>query len=160
MTDGISGEAEMTFLGALVESTVETLRTMAMLEASCVRQCREPECGLGWDVGARMALTSGGAGCIGVATGMECARKIVGRIVGQEAAEVDDDEASAGLAEVLNMIAGNAKTRLAGTPQHFELSLPEPWKGRTDAPCEAPAKGLTAVFDVEGAAFAVCAHMG
>lgn len=160
MTDGTSDEMGRRFFEVLEQSAVETLRTMAMIEATCVRQCRGSECGLGWDVGARMALAGESKGCIGVAADMSCAKKIVGRIVGQETAEVADDDASAGLAEVLNMIAGSAKTRLVGTPYHFELTIPEPWVGRREAVCDAGEGGRTIVFDVEGAPFAICAAVG
>lgn len=160
MTDGPTAETGAPLLDALIESTMETLMTMAMLATSCVRRCRESECGLGWDAGASMRLAGAKTGCIGVAAGMDCARMIVGRIVGQDIEEVSDADARNGLAEVLNMIAGNAKARLAGTPHHFELTIPTPWTGVRKGVCDAPGGGATAVFDVEGMAFAVCAHVG
>lgn len=160
MTHGTAAESDARYFDVLAQSTIETLRTMAMLEASCVRRCRECECGLSWDAGARMELTGRAAGCIGIAAGLACAQKIVSRIVGEDVADVTQDDAAGGLGEVLNMIAGSTKTRLAGTPYHFELTIPVPWVGRRKSVCDGTGDGITAVFDVEGEPFALCARIG
>jgi CheY-specific phosphatase CheX len=64
-------------------------------------------------------------GCIGVAISHALATEMIACILGLRTEDLEADEVPGGICEVLNVITGNAKARLKGTPFHFEISPPE-----------------------------------
>jgi len=80
-------------------------------------------------------------GIVTVGFPRETALNAVSKILGTELTELDD-EVSDGVAEIVNMIAGNAKSKLAtaeGTP--LDLSLPTVVKG-TDYRIDSPGDSV------------------
>lgn len=65
------------------------------------------------------------------------AKKIVAEMLGMDEAEMDDETLRDGVGEMANIVAGNVKAALSGTPYRFLLSLPEIHSGAVSLPAEA-----------------------
>ena len=140
---------------AFTASTRELLATMAQLDAECVKVCRFRNAGVSREVAARMEVQGATRGTVVAATDMKLAGRIVGRMTGKTDSELTPAEIAGGFKEILNIIAGSAKSRLAGQPGHFELTCPEPWDGDGAAVEKRTGADLTAVvFEVDGVRFA------
>lgn len=73
-------------------------------------------------------ITSGGAGrlvlCFSVATATALARRVLADVADEPA----DDMVRDCLGEIANVVAGQAKALLVGSPAHFTLSTPTVWE--------------------------------
>ena len=111
---------------AFVEAALEVLSTMAMLELK-VETIDEPgNEELFLEYAAVVDLTGEvGSGSLVVTLGDALLKNVVASMLGLEISELDgDNDIFDGVGELINMIAGNAKTSLATTQHHFEFSLP------------------------------------
>lgn len=54
----------------------------------------------------------------------DAARRVVATMLAMEEDEVDEDTLRDGVGEMVNIVAGQAKSALTDTPWHFELGLP------------------------------------
>lgn len=143
-------DAPPEYVEAFVASTREVLQTMALLDAVCSRTCPPAECGGPYGMGAAMTLSGKATGLIVVGTGRELAGRIVAAMMGRARETLEDEQLTGGILEITNMIAGGAKSRLAGTSYHFELSTPQPCALQDFlARNPPPATPHAAVFDVE-----------
>ncbi len=106
----------------LAEAVAVALREMAAVESGLC----EIGTGAPGEVSAIIPVaTAAGAGYVAlhftVASANELARRVLARA---EAGEGDDATRRDCLGEVANVVAGQAKTLLYGTPYHFTLSTP------------------------------------
>ena len=111
---------------AFVEAALEVLSTMAMLELK-VETIEEPgNEDLFLEYAAVVDLTGEvGSGSLVVTLRDALSKNVVASMLGLEVSELDgDDDLFDGVGELINMIAGNAKTSLSQTPYHFSFSLP------------------------------------
>ncbi len=113
----------------IVEATSDVLSTMASFEVKAkefVQRNGTPEC---LDVTACMDITgilgfSGGRkGSILITFTEAIALKVVGGMLGVTLSKIDADVRD-GVGEIINMIAGGAKTRLQQQGVFFDLSIP------------------------------------
>lgn len=118
-----------------VDTTVEVLSTMASLECSYTGDHQYEEIGADCDVATCLDITgilgfSGGRrGSIVVTFTNEIAKSAVGGMLGIEFEEIDSDVRD-GVGELVNMIAGGAKTKLQDKGLDFELSIPNTVMGK------------------------------
>ena len=112
-----------------IDVTVEVLSTMAQLEVTpkgvqeiegdsslmAVTACM--------DITGVLGFSGGKQGSILVTFPERMALSAVGGMLGMEFTEVDGDVRD-GVGEIVNMIAGSAKTRLQNRGINFELSIP------------------------------------
>jgi CheY-specific phosphatase CheX len=116
------------------ESATEALRVMAEIEAVPSGPSTIEDSG----VVATIDLVGGAKGRLVLAFPSSVAQEVARRILGQTTvapAMVDDC-----IGEVANVVAGQAKARLFGTPAHFNLSIP-----RVTNHFEAPLNGDVAI---------------
>jgi CheY-specific phosphatase CheX len=123
---------------AFAEAVASTLRDMASLEAvardSHTRLVATPEgvSALLWVTQAANSSVTPLAGKTSAATGdfaiafpAQVAKELARRVFASSGAELDDAMVPDCVGEVANVIAGQAKTLLVGTAQHFVFSTPE-----------------------------------
>lgn len=159
----ISGETlslrpdDIPFAKAFIESVSDVISVMAGMDAS-VRDVyvTHGQYFLG-DVSGLMKLSGISEGYIAVNFREATARKIIAGLLGQRTEDLSSSDIDDGVYEALNMIAGGAKAKLAGTSHYFELSTPVVIR---DSDCKrlgiAGARSLRITFDLsEGGPFAV-----
>jgi chemotaxis protein CheX len=119
------------FLDPFVEATVATLRTMAGLAPDLAEVGVAPRGHLQGDVSGLVGfLGARGEGFVALTFRFDLARRIVGRLLGQSPDGLSDDDVIDGVGEMINMVAGRAKSRFAGTPFALQCALPQVITGR------------------------------
>ena len=146
---------EQTFLEAFILSTEDALLTMAGITSSY--QQLEPSLSLSNSdslIYSTMSVQGDSSGFVGIAILPELAASIISAILGQNPEELAEDEVIGGVAEVLNVIAGNAKARLKGTSDHFEITPPScaDLSLISEQYLNVPSS-IALTFDVEGTPF-------
>lgn len=134
--------SEDPILKAFADAAVETLKAMAMLdlETGEVSEVRALEDTL--DYSATMGLCGENEGLLVMSLESSLARQIVATMLGADESEIDSDLLD-GVGELLNMIAGTAKTTLARSGHHFNLSIPAVLEGaKTAVTPQTPLAGL------------------
>lgn len=114
---------------AVQAATHGVIRTMAAMEAKCVRICTPASCEdeeIPAGVSIIMKPPGRTVGFMALSTSRRLAAGLIGAVTGSHPDLLTDDQVSEGMAEILNMIAGDSKNRLAGTPYHFRFALPRP----------------------------------
>jgi len=112
-----------------IDVTVEVLSTMASFDARVadIRDIHGPgeENGVAscLDITAVLGFSGGRQGSLLITFSKDTALSAVGGMLGMELAELDGDVRD-GIGELVNMIAGGAKTRLQSKGLNFELSIP------------------------------------
>ena len=136
----------------LVASTLNTFQTMLMIELTPVLSEPYPvvECEFAGMIGFSGDISGNIAICMSRATAMESAASFVGEKI------TDDSELSDCVGELVNMIAGNAKSSL--DDKNIMLSIPEVivgkdikiefcrFKTRTELFFESPAGPIRLIF--------------
>ena len=118
-----------------IDVTIEVLSTMASLEVKSTGHFQIENHENSLDVTACMDITgvlgfSGGRrGSVLVTFSREMALNAVGGMLGIELEEIDGDVTD-GIGELVNMIAGGAKTRLQAKGIDFDLSIPNTVLGK------------------------------
>ncbi|MFC1571989.1 chemotaxis protein CheX [Candidatus Eisenbacteria bacterium] len=108
-----------------VEGVRSTMSTMAGLEP--VERCVEiAETGrFHGDITALMGLTGkSGEGFVGITLESSLAQLVVSKILGLDPGELEPIDITDGVGELINMIAGTAKSILNGTQYQFNCALP------------------------------------
>jgi CheY-specific phosphatase CheX len=136
-----------------VEAVTAALREMAAVESGP----RAGDGGAPADVSAVLPVTTAaGAGFVALhfseATATELARRTLARA---EAGDGDPALLRDCLGEVVNVVAGQAKALLVGTPYHFALATPRVESG--GATCDDGA--LVVAFESEAGAFTLHARL-
>jgi chemotaxis protein CheX len=130
------------------------LREMAGVEA-VVRESRPLGAdGLSGDVTAVVRLTAAAVWRFALAVPEATAGALARRVLAGTVDEVSSDMVRDCLGEVANVVAGQAKTLLVGSPNHFVLSVPTVTAGGADA----GVGGWLIRFESDAGAFAV--HLG
>jgi CheY-specific phosphatase CheX len=110
-------------VGAFTEAVGTTLREMAGLEVVprgvTTGRVTEP-----LSFCANLRLSSPGDGDLTLDFPREVVKELARRVFAQAGFEADDPLLADCVGEVANVVAGQAKTLLFGTPQHFVFSLP------------------------------------
>ena len=137
-------------------SMVETLRTMAMLDAELEEVYYTTTPFHFGDMSGIMALAGEKKGVILISFFEDLAKEVIGAIMAIDPAELTEDDVHDGVAELLNMLAGGAKARLGDTEAHFLLSAPSVIIGtqhrviqQKDMPC------VVMVYRIEHSYFAI-----
>lgn len=118
-----------------IDTTLEVLETMANVTVTSkgVREIDGSIEGLNvtacMDITGVLGFSGGRRGSVLITFGAETAIKAVGGMLGMEFKEIDADVRD-GVGELVNMIAGGAKTKLQAKGIDFELSIPNTVIGR------------------------------
>ena len=105
------------------EAVAVTLREMAGIEVA-PRDRREVTGGEFAGVSALLQLRNGGVGYLVLSCSQSVAKELARRVFAESQAELDAGMIRDCVGEVANVIAGQAKTLLFGTPHHYTLSPP------------------------------------
>lgn len=112
-----------------IDTTREVFSTMAAMEVESKgvieidgsTECKDiTSC---MDITGILGFSGGRKGCILLSLPESCALKAVGGMLGIEFEEIDSDVRD-GISELVNMIAGGAKTKLQSKGISFDLSIP------------------------------------
>lgn len=110
-------------MGPFAEAVAITLREMAGVEAAA--RGAAPATGPGGfaDISAVLRLSTGGEGYLVLSLPAATAAALAARILG-DAVEPDEAMARDCAGELANVIAGQAKAMLVGSPHHFTFGTP------------------------------------
>lgn len=112
------------WINPFIEATVRALEMMAGMKP--IRrsvEVREDYRLLG-DISGIIGLSGHATGYVAVSLPATLAPKVVGAMIGDEPEAGLTEIVRDGIGEVINMIAGQAKTALSGTRHAFDISLP------------------------------------
>lgn len=110
-------------VGAFAEAVGATLRDMAGLEVA-PRGVTNGVVTCPLSISANLRLTTPGDGDFTLDFKKPVAQELARRVFAQSGIEADETMLADCIGEVANVVAGQAKTLLVGTPQHFVFSLP------------------------------------
>lgn len=119
-----------------VDVTVEVLVTMGGMDvvSQGIREINGNSGGLGItdckDITGLLEFSGGRKGALLMTMPEEMALKAVGGMLGMELTEIDEDVCD-GVGELINIIAGGAKTKLQEKGVDFELSIPNTVIGKS-----------------------------
>ena len=151
----VTPELRAELLEPLITGVRQTLREMAKTEVvvRAVYQ-RENVVALG-DVSAALALSHSLEGALILSLSMKTAEALARRILADAAAELDPTLIKDCMGEVVNIIAGQAKALLAGTPNHFVFSTPTVTVGQHGMKVPDNMSSLVIAFHSDHGAFAL-----
>ncbi|MDJ0763177.1 MAG: chemotaxis protein CheX [Myxococcota bacterium] len=109
------------YLVPFVDSTVEMISTMVGIPCEHGGEADRLQEDY---VSGSMYLSGSFEGQIKLSFSFEIASKIVAEMLAMEVSEIDEEMICDGVGEMVNIVAGAAKTRLVDSAFHFELSLP------------------------------------
>lgn len=142
-------------INPFIKATVTALEMMAMVKPKRTDIYVKEDSKLIGDISGIMGLSGDVAGAIVVSFEKDAACKIIANMLGEEKPEMDN-EVKDGIGEIVNLIAGQAKTMLAETQYHFKVSIPTTIIGSgheikhvKGVPC------IVAKFDIDGSIFTV-----
>lgn len=76
------------------------------------------------DVSGVLGLAGTAEGFLIIILSKKLSCELISRMLSVGVDEISDDDVRDGIGELANMVSGNAKAALVGTPYHFELSIP------------------------------------
>ncbi len=82
------------------------------------------------DLSGVMGLSGSAVGSAVISMTTKLATRVVAKMFHIEESEVEKDDVVDAIGEFVNMISGGAKSALAGTKYHFQISLPTVVSGR------------------------------
>jgi CheY-specific phosphatase CheX len=110
-------------LQCLQVSVIETLSTMAMIEALLVDTKVSKEFTCSMEVGGLIYLTGTHEGMVGISGGRGVMSELVSQTIGLPVEELGDEDIMDGICELVNMISGGMKSK-AELPAPALLSPP------------------------------------
>lgn len=119
----MSTTVDLELLNPFMVATSAALRTMAQVQPVRTKIHTERKSVLMGDVSGIMGLSGDVAGSIALCFQARTACRVVGKMLGEEFASVTPAVVD-GIAEIVNLVAGQAKNELAGTNYKFKVSIP------------------------------------
>jgi chemotaxis protein CheX len=120
----IGDEVRSHLLEPFIAATRATLAEMAGTEVVVRTAARTDQSQALGDVSAVVRLTSATEGYLVLGFPQRTAAALTERILTGVLKEIDEDLICDCVGEIANVVAGQAKSLLAGTPYHFSFSLP------------------------------------
>ncbi len=121
-------------IGPFAVAVAVTLREMAGVEAMVREAVPAPAAGGFGDVSAVLRLSTGGEGYMVLSLPAATAAALAARVLGDSGVALDAAMIRDCTGELANVIAGQAKTMLVGTPHHFTFSTPAVSEGDPGLP--------------------------
>lgn len=149
-------EKEMIYLSPFIDNTINVLKRMASVEAKFREVYFSKDFRVFGDISGIIGMSGNSEGTVATTFYWPLARKIIARMMQVEEDRINTDYIYDGVGELINMISGSSKKKLAGTPYHFELSLPTVVVGSGHQLGHPEASSVAVlIFDVEKSAFAL-----
>lgn len=139
-------------IGPFAEAVAVTLREMAGVESVLREFAPVAEPGGFAGVSAVLRLSNAGPGYLVLSLPLATAASLARRVLGEVADEPDETMVRDCAGELANVIAGQAKAMLFGTPHHFTFSTPAVSLGDPGLP---PAGQWVATFASEAGEFSL-----
>lgn len=148
-------KVDVNLINPFISATTNAMEMMAMCKPERKKVYLKTDNILIGDISGIMGLSGQVSGSIIVSFVKEAACKVVGNMLGTQPTELDD-EVKDGIQEIVNLIAGQAKTMLENTDYHFQVSIPTCIIGKNHqvnhkkgVPC------IVAEFELDGCPFTV-----
>ena len=148
-------KVDVNLINPFITATTKALEMMAMCKPVRKKVYLKDDNVLIGDISGIMGLSGSVSGSIIVSFVKQTACKVVGNMLGTTYTELND-EVKDGIQEIVNLIAGQAKTLLADTEYHFQVSIPTCIIGanhqvnhKKGVPC------IVAEFELDGDPFTV-----
>jgi chemotaxis protein CheX len=148
-------ELRDSLLAAFIEAACLTLREWAGTEAVVRDVCRTPQPRTLGDVSAVLGLASDREGALVLSFPARIAAALAVRALDGAAGEPGEDLIGDCMGEIANVVAGQAKALLGGTPYHFTLSLPTIVNGAGHEVPGGEGESLFVAFDSDLGEFAM-----
>jgi chemotaxis protein CheX len=116
-------KVDVNLINPFIAATVNAMEMMAMVKPVRKKVFLKTDNVLIGDISGIMGLSGQVSGSIIVSFGKGAACKLVGNMLGTSYEEINDDVKD-GIQEIVNLVAGQAKTMLADTEYHFQVSIP------------------------------------
>lgn len=134
---------------ALTEAVATALRELAMVECAAIDRAAEA------DLFAVLPVTTAaGEGAFVLALPEETALALARRVFAEAGIEPDAAVVRDCAGEIVNVVCGQAKTLLGGTPYHFTLSTP-----RVETGAPAAERAFVIAFGSDAGPFALRVHL-
>ena len=147
---------DVNLINPFISATTNALEMMAMCKPERKKVYLKTDNVLVGDISGIMGLSGEVSGSIIVSFVKEAACKVVGNMLGIAPPTELNEEVRDGIQEIVNLIAGQAKTMLADTDYHFQVSIPTCIIGsnhqmnhKKGVPC------VVAEFSLDGSPFTV-----
>ncbi len=115
---------DVKLINPFIEGTKEVFNVMAGIPIKRKSIFLKKDYKMFGEVSGIMGLTGDAMGSVVINFPKQLAIRLISGILGLEKGEISDDDMRDGVGEILNMVAGKAKTLLANTKYHFKLSIP------------------------------------
>jgi chemotaxis protein CheX len=161
MSQATSNKAALdaTLVNAVVDSTLEVLRTMANTNVQLQSVTPQTDYSPKGDISSVIGINGEhGEGMLALSFSLNLATLLVSRLMGCEPATLASDDRVDGIGEIVNMISGRAKTDLsAASGTTYRLSLPSIILGAKHEIAGRPKNTpfLVLLFDAEGETFSL-----
>lgn len=115
---------EFPYLDAFISSAVDVLRTHTAQDVEFLNAERKTGLQAQGDVIAMMSFAGRVRGYLVIGCSRALATQLVAALLGISGDTLTTERLRDGVCEILNMIAGNAKSRLANSADHFDMTTP------------------------------------
>jgi chemotaxis protein CheX len=143
----VSAEIRETLLGPFIAATRTALAEMASVDVVARTVCQNSSPPAAGDISAVLQLTSATDEWLVLSFPERTAATLARRMLTGVTPEVDDQLIRDCVAEIGNVVAGQAKALLAATPFHFAFSVPKVMVGVNDFQYVAGLDYLVVAFD-------------
>jgi chemotaxis protein CheX len=144
------------FLEPFLSAACLTLREWATTDAFPRAVYRKPTRTALGELTAVLRLVSPRGGLLALNFPDRTARTLTARVLARSPEALEEEIVRDCMREMVNVVAGQAKALLLGTPHHFDLSIPRVVVGAgADVGAEPDASSLIAAFDSDGGDFAL-----
>jgi len=151
----VSAEIREKLVEPFITATRTALGAMANTEVGVRSVCQISSLPALSDISIAIRLTAATEGWLVLSFPERTAAILSSRILTGVTADVDQQLLGDCIAEIGNVVAGQAKTLLAGTPYHFAFSLPRVIVGANDFAHLAGFNCLVVAFDCNAGDFAL-----
>lgn len=156
------GKVDVAFVNPFLEGTVQVIKTMCQCaEVKRTQMVLKDDYTMYGDISGVMGISGKVRGSVAVTFPKDLAAKLVASMLGMEVEAVPKNDIHDGVGELINMISGNAKTKLSGTDYSFNISLPTIVAGpqheilhKSDSPC------IMITFEADGTPFTLQICLG
>lgn len=135
---------DVNVINPFITSMVNVFNTMVQLEIKRTSLSIKKNDKMFGDITAIIGLAGSGSGSVMISFPMELARIIVAKMLGCESSSLSKLDVKDGIGEIVNMVAGAAKSSFGDTKYKFNISLPMVVEGeaqsveichKKDVPC-------------------------
>jgi chemotaxis protein CheX len=143
------------FINPFIDSTRNVFATMCGIEITRKKLFLKEDHKMLGEVSGVMGLSGSASGSVVVSFSGKLACTIVGKMLQTEMTELNEDVCD-GVGEVINMISGQAKSVLAKTKYHFNISIPSVVSGLGhEISHKKGTPNIVVLFDANGEEFAL-----